>query len=257
MSIAISAIVLVMLLIPGTAAISSYYGSFTNKASSVYIPFNDLLTKGLIISAFVHCFALCLLNVFGFHVDMKFLYEIVAGNTITIRDNIFEKYCKQFITYSLIVSMATYFASKGIKKLIQDRNYDLIFYALRTTSYWYNMFGARHLEEPGVPGTTTEVDFVFLDILTKEHFLYSGRLLDFNYSPIKDELENIVLGNAIKRKIKGDEVEPHDLKLTDKKFVNGDSFVINASTILNINISYIDFGDFGNGGRTGENYINY
>lgn len=239
MSIAIGAIVLILLLIPGTFAISAYYGSISNKASGVHIPFNDLLMKGLIISIIIHFLAITVIEFFNYEPAFGFLYTVVAGNPLNISNHLFGLYCKEFILYTFTLVIITFFLSKLFKSYIQNNNYDLIYHSLKSTSYWFHMFGGRHLEEPGIRGTVTEIDFIFLDVLTKNHFLYSGRLVDFNYSPYKDELENIVLGNSFKRRLIGEDIDPHNCKMTESKSIEGDVLVIEASSILNINISYI------------------
>ncbi|HMJ48242.1 MAG TPA: hypothetical protein VK498_12995 [Ferruginibacter sp.] len=247
MSIAIGAIILVLLLMPGTAAISAYYSSFTNKASRLHVPFNELLAHGLIISIFIHCASICILGLFNSHVDYVLLYKIIVGNTPEVTNKIFEKAFKQFISYTLITVGVSYLVSKWIKNFIQQRNLDLIYHSLRSTSYWFHMFGARHLEEPGVPGTLTEVDFVFVDVFTDKNILYSGRLLDFNYSSAKDELENLVLVNSQKRRFKGETIEPDKCTMTDSKLIPGNALVIKASSIVNINIFYIKLSDIPEG----------
>lgn len=238
MNIAFSAIILVILLLPGTTAISAYYSSLTNKASGVHIPFNELIIKGLVISALLHSLALEILQRFGTQSLILQLYHVVSGQEMDISDVLFQNYALQFLWYNLSLILIAFILSKIFKWFVQKKNFDLKYNSLRTTSYWFHMFGGRHLEEDGNTRRMSEMDIIYVDILTEDHFLYSGRLADFNYSPQKDELENIILANAQKRRVNGINEEKKDPGFTESKIIPGEVLLIRASTILNINIIY-------------------
>lgn len=93
MNIALSAIILILILLPGTTAISAYYGSLTNKASGVNLPFNELLAKGLIISVTAHGILLLFLQIIGYKAQLIELYNVVSGE----RSQVTEHYPYPFV----------------------------------------------------------------------------------------------------------------------------------------------------------------
>lgn len=239
MNIALSAIILILILLPGTTAISAYYGSLTRKASGVHIPFNELLTKGLVLSVLIHFIGIYFIRLMGFTPNIFALYQVVTGGVTVADEAIFLQDALFFLGYSLSLVGITFGVSKVFKQFVQRNDFDLRFHSLRTASYWFHMFGGRTLDENGNTRSMVEMDFVYVDILTQSQFLYSGRLYDFNYSPFKDELENIILANAQKRHINSEKTILDEDHLSEPKSLPGDALVVKASTILNINIIYV------------------
>lgn len=131
------------------------------------------------------------------------------------------------------------FITKEFKAIIQNRNIDLNYSVLRNTNYWFQIFSARFLEMHNIQGEREKTDLIFLDILIEKDIINSGFLLDFNYSPQKDELENIVLTNASKRLFKKETMEDGTLKSSNPTYISGDVFVTPAKQVVNINIYYV------------------
>lgn len=71
----------------------------------------------------------------------------------------------------------------------------------RQYNYWFIIFSGRYLETAGIPGDEEDADLIYMDLLCDNEIMYSGILTDFNYSPHKDELENIILENVKKELI--------------------------------------------------------
>ncbi len=244
MTFALSAIILIVLLLPGAVAINSYYSPLIVKQSRIGMPLNDLLFKGLIISFLLHSTAICILKfLLRKEIKFNFIYQLLAGKDLNITDSEFTISFLDFIFYILMLIACSFILGKGFKWVIRLQNWDINFYSLRTMNYWFLVFSGRYLEGTGIRGRQIDTDLVILDVLTKNNIIYSGILIDFNYSSAKDELENLILDNTYKRNFIQDEVEEFSNPghSTGTPFsIPGDAFIIPAETIVNININYIE-----------------
>jgi len=78
-----------------------------------------------------------------------------------------------------------------------------------------------------------------VDVFIKPDIIYSGVLIDFNYSPVKDVLENLVLFLAKRRKIIIREDQDITPRLSSPVEIPGDIFVLTMNDVVNINVRYI------------------
>lgn len=239
MNIALSAVILSILLLPGAAVIKAYYGSIKEKKSTIHLPFQELLLKGLVFSFVIHSAAICILRIFCDFVEFQLLYDIVIGKEIEISSISFTKAFLEFSLYNVTLVAFLFCLTKIFKIIIQWQNWDLDYYSLRNTNYWFQIFSARFLDMHNVQGERAQTDLIFLDILSNKDVLYSGFLLDFNYSSNKDQLENIVLHSARKRHVHKPTDNTNAIEPGRISHIPGDVFVIPAQTIENINIYYL------------------
>jgi hypothetical protein len=244
MNFALSAIIIVLLLLPGATAINAYYTSLVARQSNIAIPFNELLLKGLVISLIIHSSACCTI-IYGLHkeISLELIYEITSGKDLKTSNKDLSLSFLDFSLYSAILIIGAWFSAKIFKKIVQQNNFDLNWFSLRNSNYWYIVFSARYLEGRNVKGKQVDTDLIVLDVLTNTNIIYSGILIDFNYSPQKDELENLILDSTVKRGF----IQTEEEKLTHKEhstgipcLIPGDAFVIPINTIVNININYIE-----------------
>ena len=244
MNLALSAIILIILLLPGAVALRAYYTSFTDKASGIAIPFSDLLIKGILISVFLHAVAMSIIHLLNFTISFNLVYEILSGKDIYASDSYLTSYFFEFIWYNILIALIAWFMAKGFKYWVRRRNFDINFFSLKNTNYWFYVFSGRYLDTKGVQGTEAETDLIVLDVLTNSNIIYSGILLDFNYSPLKDELQNIILGAACKRSFEKEGKDEHAEHSTGTPtLIPGDVFIIPMSKVVNININYISISD--------------
>jgi hypothetical protein len=242
MNLALSAIILIILLLPGAISIKAYYSSFKVKKSNIAIPFNDLIIKGLAISFLLHSAGLSLLHLFNQQINLLLLYNMIAGRELAFTDTQLLSSFLQFSVYNTVLIVFAWGAAKLFKNYVGKKKIDINYYSFRNTNYWYYVFSARYLEGKSVPGEQRDTDLIFLDILTTADIIYSGLLLDFNYSPEKDALENIILNSTAKRAYQpsAEEKEQYPEHTTGSPSrVEGDAFIIPMSLIRNINITYI------------------
>lgn len=246
MNFLLSALIIIVILLPGATILKAYYTSFIEKKSSFELPTSELFIKGLAWSFLIHTIAICTLRLFHIEVNLNFIYQIINGKDIDISNHEFGKSFRYFSLYTFTLIVIAWGITKQFKKFIRSRNYDINVHSLRNTNYWYHIFSARYLEGAYIPGRQIDTDIIFMDILVKCGIIYSGFLKDFNYSSHKDELENIVLQSVEKRKHDSENIGKKDKSKTKNKktiaapSIPGHVFVIPMTDILNINISYIN-----------------
>jgi hypothetical protein len=258
MNIALGALIITILLLPGAVILKAYYTSFSSKDKELHIPFAELLFRGLAFSFLVHLAAIWLMNCAAIDVDYKLLYQITIADKFDLDNERFTTSFLQFGLYNLLLTIILHFGTKLTKKIILDRNLDLRFHGLRSANFWYLIFSARYLEFKRT-GARDLTDLIWVDVMVSRDMVYSGFIIDFEYSSSKDELETITLTNASKRTyrklenlqviskgVSSQSLAPlthHPLKLDTPRQIQGDAFVILAKDILNINLYYVELGD--------------
>lgn len=240
MNIALTAIIIIILLLPGASVLKAYYTSIKEKKSVIYIPFTDLLFRGLIVSFIIHSCAICVIRAFGLQIDFMLLYNLLISKQIVFGNEQFTNSVLNFFFYNFILVLISFFSAKYFKYVIQKNNIDLNYYSFRNTNHWFQVFSARYLESTGVQGEREKTDLLYLDILADGDIIYSGFLIDFNYSPEKDKLENIVLVNARKRGFHLSTDHNNPILTGRPADIPGDVLLIPAEKIININIYYMN-----------------
>jgi hypothetical protein len=243
MNFALSALILIILLLPGVAVQKAYYSSLVEKKSTIYIPFSELLFKGIVISFVVHCAGVSIVRYFGDTIDFQLLYNLLIAKEINFSNAKFTTGFLQFSMYNIVVIIILFLFTKALKIIIQRSNKDLDWYSLRNTNYWFQIFSARYLDIHDIQGEREKTDIIFLDILSTKDIIYSGFLVDFNYSPSKDLLENIVLRSVRKRCIYKPQNSSIAIEQGAISEIPGDVLLIPANCIENINIYYVNLVD--------------
>jgi hypothetical protein len=245
MNIALGALIITILLLPGAFILKAYYSSFKEKDKELYVPFAELLFRGFIWSLICHFVAILVILLFGIDVDYNLLYKITIGDKFSINNTEFRTSFLQFCFYNIVLLSLAACITKIIRLLIVRKNLDLLFHGLRLSNFWFYTFSARTLERSRT-GEYETTDLLYVDILSKKDIVYSGFLFDFEYSPSKDKMETLTLKNATKRTyikvedLKNGEEKPHKLKHSEPRLINGDSFILLWEDVVNINIYYIN-----------------
>ena len=236
MNFALRGIIIIVLLLPGAVAQKSYYSSFVNKEASISIPISDLLIQGIFWCFFLHASFICLLHLFNYQVNFHFLYDVLIAKDekdFNFTNTQFSNYVREFIGYILSISVVAFLAGKSLKYIVRLRGLNLRFNGLINYNYWFYIFSADYADV-NLEITGEDVDLIYLDIMVSAETIYCGILIDFNYSSHKDELENVVLEGAKRRKVDKD----HSLIGTAVP-IPGDIFVVNMKNVLNINVKYL------------------
>lgn len=241
MNFALSTIIIILFLLPGAIFDLSYHSALRIKQSSINIPFQDLLLKGLFWSIVIHTSGICILHFLSTNIKFAELYTIIIGKESILNNSQLNKGIVRFFSYNLIIILLSWFIAKVIKHFVFKYKLDKTYYSLRLTNYWYEIFSGRNFENVIVE----KIDWIFLDVLVKNNIVYSGILKDFNYSKYKDALENVILtstARSILHECDDDNGSKH-LKVGGRSIVPGDIFIIPGDQILNINVTYFKLSD--------------
>lgn len=250
MNFPVSSVVLIILLLPGVILLKAYYGHLIKKESNIHVPFAELLLRGIIFSIFIHCIALCIMHWWLKKTPLfDVLFEITFSSKASYSNEQYLIYFRQFCFYHLCVFAVTWVLTKVFKRIAEASNWTTNIASLRNAHYWYTMFSAKYLDSTGIAGTQKKTSLIYLDILTKDKWIYTGYLRDFNYNPVKDELENIVLQATFKRKFEKDAEKAQDPNehvagqrtpsTGDPVAIPGEYFIIKFSEVVNINVYYL------------------
>jgi len=205
MNFALSTIIIIALLLPGAIAIKGYYSSMRAKISNSFVPLNELLFQGILASFLIHSAAICLLKIFDWEVNFNFLYNLILGKdekNFVFSNNEFDDNFLQFSAYILSCTFISCSLVKIFKYFVHRAKLDMKFNFLRNANHWFLIFNKSFIEHSQVHGKSREeIDLIMVDVFIKPDIIYSGVLIDFNYSPVKDVLENLVLFLAKRRKI--------------------------------------------------------
>jgi len=259
MNFALSTTIIILILLPGAIAIKAYYTSLRAKISDRHVSFNDLLLQGLLFTIAIHCCGICCIHMFSSkEIDFTFLYDIIVSdnkNKLQFTNSNFTVYVLDFFSYTVITTALSYISVKFFKAVVHALNWDLKFNVLSNANHWYLIFNkqyasrilhlqnTRQLSGKSKPGErsdqSNEIDFIIIDAYVAPDLLYSGVLTDFNYSPQKDELEDIHLIFCRRRKLSNTTkpMEPHCTSTME--IIPGELFVLPMKTIINLNIRYI------------------
>lgn len=240
MNFALSGIIIIVLLLPGAISLKAYYSAFKHKESSRSIPLSDLLIKGVVWSLIFHVSILCFISFLGFTIDFHFFYNVLIGNPskdFTYDNYQFNRYVKQFISYILLLVFGGWASAKLLRYIVRTNRWDISFNGFTNYNYWFYIFSDAY-SEGSRKNDRRSHDLIYVDVMTALDVIYCGILIDFNYSPEKDELENIVIEGARRRT-----VDKQDAKVLPPIPVPGDILVINMKDVLNINVKYLEISE--------------
>ena len=243
MNFALSTIIIVFLLLPGAIAIKAYYSSLRAKISNSYVPLNELLLQGILASFVIHSTAICFLRLLNKEIHFGFLYSIILGKdekNFVFTNKEFTHSFLQFSSYIIICTFISYLVVKTFKYIVHELKLDMRFNFLRNANHWFLIFNKRYIVHSNIHGKLKEeIDLIIVDVFIKPDIIYSGVLIDFDYSPIKDELENLVLFLAKRRKIHNDTTSIDTPKVSSPIEIPGDIFVLPMKDVININVRYL------------------
>lgn len=243
MNFALSTIIVIFLLLPGAVAIKAYYSSLRSKASNSFVPFSELLLQGILISIAIHASAICYITkIRSKEISFTFLYNLILGKDekeFVFNNKEFANNFLNFCYYILLCTIISYIFVKICKYIIHALKLDMQYHFLRNANHWFLLFNKDYFINSKINNKKQEIDLIMVDVFVKPDIIYSGILIDFNYSPIKDELENLVLFLAKRRKILNNEKIDNTPHVTSPIEIPGDFLVLYMSDIININIRYL------------------
>jgi hypothetical protein len=135
------------------------------------------------------------------------------------------------------IAFIAYFFRFSVRFLRLDRKISW----LRFKNNWYYIFSGEILDFPQMPGHYKNVDFVWIDAMTKVHgdcMIYSGILVGYKIDQSSANLLTLSLAKPL-RKFVHNRVNKNYFKLkSDPIKIPGDVLILPYQEIYNLNISY-------------------
>lgn len=241
MNIALPTLVLLILLIPGFLFRRFY---FSGEFSREYFKqnFSDLILPSLIISGIINTFCYSIIYVLGYRSDaVPAISTLLSGTTDSPRiskaiDTLFLNFypgLSYFLFTGLTGTFAGFFAKYWVRTYKLDRKYKLF----RFQNEWHYLFSGEILDFPDIQGSARIAELTFIDALvstSEGSVIYSGILSSYVLSS-STGIDRLYLSDTRRRYLKNDNKQEIDERYYE---LPGDFFVIFASEIINLHISY-------------------
>jgi len=247
MNIALGAIIIVILILPGVSFRAALISS-DSLENTLDTSLSGEIILSLISAIIWQLAGVSILYFFSCQVDVYVIVLLISdpGSDLISSELINSKWW-QFLGYTLIISFLGYIAGFFCRKLILQKNWHLSFGLLHITNEWDDLFQGR--------GQVSEVDYVNIDILLDTYdgtYIYSGALSNY-YMSKGNKLDKLILSNTYRRKLQDDrrESEERSANLGQKRTevdkekedrwyrLPGEHFVVDGSKISNIHIRYM------------------
>jgi hypothetical protein len=252
-NIAFSALVLVLLLLPGGLLRYGYLRGLFRRSPVPTMGLTDQLGWVLASSVTVHVIAL---NFFAVNVDYKVLLPIMVGQfgkNAEYLDNAVNTWATAqltFLNYISISAVTAYVTGVALHWVVRSTGLDRRFTLLRFSNDWFytldqrvnsfvikrGLFRLPVYAEPDV--------WIATIVETKEAtYLYRGIVTDY-YLDDKGNLDRLEIRGAIRRKISDDRKPNQPAVLNgdgDKRYysIEGDRLILRATEIRTLNVQYL------------------
>ncbi len=252
MEFAVSAVFLIVLLLPGFILQTAYAKGFWrwNSPTSTR-SLTEQIPAGIIIASILHAAWAGVSLLFGYRVDFKSVAMLLTGsygndsahfeaalNALT--DNPYKIFFYFISLYSVAATIG-YVAHSFVRKQRLDRRTRV----LRFNNQWFYLLTGEITQFKESAETYPEVDGVFLNTIVHHEdgdYLYRGLVADFFFD--KDgNLDRVLLRLVARRRLSndrkpGEDPTPYE---PDERYyeIEGDFFVLRYSEMSTINIDYI------------------
>ncbi len=240
MNIALPTLVLLILLIPGFLFRRFYYsGEFSREYFKQN--FTDLILPSLIFSGVINTFCYSVIYLLGYRSNAVSAIAVLLSGTTdsgrvsaaieTLFLNLYPG-LSYFLFTSLTGALTGFFAKYLIRTYKLDRRYKLF----RFQNEWHYLFSGEILDFPEIQGSARTVELTFVDALvntSEGSVIYSGYLSAYVLSS-STGIDRLYLSNARRRYLKNDDKQEPERYYE----MPGDFFVVFASQIINLHISY-------------------
>lgn len=246
MEIAIGALVIIVLLLPG---ISFRKGYFSEEFSNQYTikDFFQLFVNTFIPSVILYLLALPIISIIGYSYNIKVLIGLVSSN-----DNLFEKSLEhvyntqtEILVFQLVINIISFIIGYWLKNFFIKKSIDSKFEFFRYKNIWHYVLSAKFIDFERsqiqlYSDNVEDVDITFVDALVSvgnKVFIYNGMLVDYQLAS-EGNLDFLIVKDVQRKQI------------DKKKFkdVNGHVVVLKYENIINLNLTFIEAEEDGMGG---------
>ncbi|BAV07678.1 hypothetical protein SAMN05421788_10328 [Filimonas lacunae] len=242
MNVALSAIILFILLIPGIALYAGLFtGNFSKPGPKLSL-LEGLFSTGLF-SLLVHCIALLLIrDTIRFDILIKLIGGDIKDLDKMVPNHEFKRLILWFALYNLILDVICFIIGKLLRILIQHLQWDVKVPLLRVHNRWWYLLNGYYLDELGRPGDRKVYDLVLVDALVNTGagaMLYTGYLVDFVCDG--EDLQRIYLQTPLRRTLVAKDTDSRAGTAApgDAYSLKGDLLCLFYKDIQNISVHFI------------------
>jgi hypothetical protein len=244
MNIALSAVVIIILLLPPIAFYLSFNLGTFPKAGPKFGLVEGAMYSALI-SILIHAIALVIIP--G-EIRFDILALLLGGDLKTFGSSVsnrsFHTMFLSFAWYNAILNISLILLARICRLLVQRLGWHVNSAFFRMYNYWWYLFRGYKVDEVIDRRRPLEFDIVFVDVLVNTNsgtMIYSGYLLD--YICFEESLDRIYLSETIKREFKINQFNEKGNILVNEpgepKEIDGNTMVIPYASIINMNLHFI------------------
>jgi|WetSurMetagenome_2_1015567.scaffolds.fasta_scaffold15276_4 hypothetical protein len=240
MSLSITALIIILLLIPGILFRRAYYIYPFSRKYTINSTFDEISVI-VIPSIIFHIIGFWILRKTPDFDDFKnllyFLTELLSVNSMLNISVVSNKYpfdFNQIIYCFAILWCSSYYIGLTLNQNIRKLKLDAKFKFFRYKNEWYYYLTGRVLDFPNVIGESSKINMTLADVLIKgnnEYYLYRGILWDY-YLSENGGLSCICLKQTYRTLFNIDSLK------YDFKKIEGDYYIIQAGDIISFNLRY-------------------
>lgn len=248
MEVALGALIIIILLLPG---ISFRKGYFSEEFSNQYTikDFFQLFVNTFIPSVVIYLIALPIILIFGYSYNIKVLIALVSSN-----ENLFEKAVEhvydtqtEILIFQLVINLISFFIGYKLKNYLIEKSLDSKIEFFRYKNIWHYVLSAKFInfkrsQVSLYENTVEDVDITYVDALVsvgEKVFIYNGMLVDYQLAS-EGKLDFLIIKDVQRKQV-------------DKrrfKDVYGHVVILKYENIINLNLTFIQAEDDGNGNVT-------
>lgn len=248
MEIALGALIIIILLLPG---ISFRKGYFSEEFSNQYTikDFFQLFVNTFIPSIILYLIALPIILLIGYKYNLATLIGLISSNDkLFIQSvDIVSEFQNEILLFQIIINSTSFFIGYKLKNYFIQNSLDSKIEFFRYKNIWHYVLSAKFInfERSQISlnnNTVEDVDITYVDALVtvgEKVFIYNGMLVDYQLAP-EGHLDFLVIKDVQRKQI-------------DKrryKDVNGHVIILKYENIINLNLTFIEAEEDGFGSVT-------
>lgn len=250
MEFAVSAIFLLILLLPGFILQTAYTKGFwrwnsptSNRSLTEQVP------VGIVFATVLHAAWISLAAVFGFAIDFGAVFMLLTGNyghddvhfdrAIAQLTNNPSRIFLYFATLDLVAAAVGYVSHFAVRQLRLDRRTRM----LRFNNHWFYLLSGEIAQFQELTNIEEDIDGILLTTVihhSEADYLYRGLLTDFFFDK-EGNLDRVYLTLSERRRLSDDRKDQEvESSAAEERYydIEGDYLVLKYSEMTTINVDY-------------------
>ncbi|MFV5686137.1 hypothetical protein ACM55I_11890 [Flavobacterium sp. GB2R13] len=246
MEIALGALIIIILLLPGICFRKGY---FSEEFSNQYTikDFFQLFVNTFIPSIVLYLIALPIILIFGYKYNISTLIGLISSNDTLFVKSVDKvgKFQNEILLFQFIINSISFLIGYQLKNHFIRKSLDSTIEFFRYKNIWHYVLSAKFInfERSQISlnnNTVEDVDITYVDALVavgEKVFIYNGMLVDYQLAT-EGHLDFLIIKDVQRKQI-------------DKrryKDVNGHVIILKYENIINLNLTFIEAEEDGFGG---------